>query len=61
MEPDNGKPSAIVIASEPFTYKRSEWMKVERNSLFIVDETMKLSFKNVELPIEHALFENQIL
>jgi predicted glutamine amidotransferase len=61
MEPGNGKPSAIVVASEPFTYKRSEWMKVERNSLFIVDETMKLSFKNVDLPIEHALFENQML
>ena len=58
MEQTNGKPAAIVVASEPFTYKRTEWMKVERNSLLIVDESMRVSFKNVELPIEHAMFNN---
>lgn len=57
MEPTFGRPNAIVIASEPFTYRRSDWMKAERNSMMIVDETMKISFQNVELAIERAMFE----
>jgi predicted glutamine amidotransferase len=57
MEPSNGKPNAIVVASEPFTSKRSEWMKVERNSMLSVDENMRISFRNVDLPIEHAISE----
>jgi len=57
MEPTFGRPNAIVIASEPFTYRRSDWMKAERNSMMIVDETMKISFQNVELAIEKAMFE----
>lgn len=57
MEPSNGKPSTIVVASEPFTSKRSEWMKVERNSILTVDEEMRISFRNVDLPIEHIISE----
>ena len=57
MEPSNGKPSTIVVASEPFTSKRSEWMKVERNSILTVDEEMRISFRNVDLPIEHVISE----
>ncbi|MEY3688544.1 MAG: hypothetical protein RIT37_106, partial [Bacteroidota bacterium] len=57
MEPSNGTPSAIVVASEPFTSKRSEWMKVERNSILTVDEEMRISFRNVDLPIEHIISE----
>jgi predicted glutamine amidotransferase len=57
MEPSNGKPSTIVVASEPFTSKRSEWMKVERNSILTVDEEMRISFRNIDLPIEHIISE----
>lgn len=57
MEPSNGKPSTIVVASEPFTSKRSEWMKVERNSILTVDEEMRISFRNIDLPIEHVISE----
>ncbi|MES2766313.1 MAG: class II glutamine amidotransferase [Bacteroidota bacterium] len=57
MEPAFSKPTAIVIASEPFTARRSDWMKVERNAMMIVDETMKIRFQNIELPIEKMEFE----
>jgi predicted glutamine amidotransferase len=57
MEPSIGKPSTIVVASEPFTAKRSEWMKVERNSILTVDEEMRICFRNVDLPIEHVISE----
>jgi len=58
MEPTYGKPSAIVVASEPFTARRSDWMKVERNSMMIVDETMNISFRNVEMEVEKMDFES---
>ncbi|MFM8839535.1 MAG: class II glutamine amidotransferase [bacterium] len=57
MEPGTGKPQAIVIASEPFTSKRSEWMKVERNSMLSVDAEMRVGFRNIDLPIEHVISE----
>ena len=58
MESSYGKPSAIVVASEPFTARRSDWMKVERNSMMIVDETMNINFRNVEMEIEKMDFES---
>ena len=57
MEPTFGKPSAIVVASEPFTARRSDWMKVERNSMMIVDETMNINFRHVEMEVEKMDFE----
>ncbi|MBI2794999.1 MAG: class II glutamine amidotransferase [Ignavibacteria bacterium] len=58
MEPTYGKPSAIVVASEPFTSRRSDWMKVERNSMMIVDETMRMHFRHVEMDVEKLEFES---
>lgn len=52
MEPSISHPSAIVIASEPFTLKRSDWMKVGRNSMMVIDETMRINFHDIELSIE---------
>lgn len=57
MEPSYGKPSSIVVASEPFTAKRSDWMKVERNSMMVVDETMRMHFHHIEMEIEKLEFE----
>jgi predicted glutamine amidotransferase len=57
MEPTYGKPSAIVVASEPFTARRSDWMKVERNSMMVVDETMRISFRHVQMDVENVDFE----
>ena len=36
MTPSEEHADAIVIASEPLTAERSEWKKVEKNSLVIV-------------------------
>ncbi len=58
MEPSYGKPSAIVVASEPFTARRSDWMKVERNSMMVIDETMRVSFRHVQMDIETMDFES---
>ncbi len=58
MEPSHGRPSSIVVASEPFTARRSDWMKVERNAMMIVDETMRISFRNVEMDFEKLDFES---
>jgi len=57
MEPTLGKPTAIVIASEPFTLRRSDWMKVERNAMMIVDETLRIRFQSIELLVEEAMLE----
>ncbi|MBM4177880.1 MAG: class II glutamine amidotransferase [Ignavibacteria bacterium] len=57
MEPSFGKPSAIVVASEPFTARRSDWMKIERNSMMVVDETMRINFHNIEMDVEKLDFE----
>ncbi len=58
MEPTFGKPSAIVLASEPFTARRSDWMKMERNAMMIIDETMRISFRNVMMDVEKLDFES---
>jgi glutamine amidotransferase len=52
MEPAEGRPSSVIIASEPFTLRRSDWMKVERNSMMIVDETHNIKFQSIRLPVE---------
>jgi hypothetical protein len=57
MEQAYGKPSAIVVASEPFTARRADWMKVERNAMMVVDETMSISFHHVEMDVEKLDFE----
>lgn len=57
MEPTYGKPSAIVVASEPFTTRRSDWMKMERNAMMVIDETMRIRFHHVEMTIENTDFE----
>jgi predicted glutamine amidotransferase len=57
MEPTFGHPSAIVVASEPFTQKRSDWMKMERNSMMVVDETMRVRFHNMQMGVENMDFE----
>lgn len=58
MEPTYSKPSAIVVASEPFTARRSDWMKIERNSMMVVDETMRIHFHHIEMEIEKNDFES---
>jgi glutamine amidotransferase len=55
--PTGSRHAAILIASEPVTARRSDWMKVERNSMMIVDESMRISFRNIELPIERRYYE----
>jgi len=57
MEPSFGRPSSVVVASEPFTARRSDWMKVERNGMMIIDETMRFRFQHVEMSIEQHDFE----
>ncbi len=57
MEASFGKPSAIVVASEPFTARRADWMKMERNSMMVVDETMRIHFHHVEMDVEKLDFE----
>lgn len=49
MIPDTGKAGSVIIASEPFTENKSDWMRVERNSMMIVDENLNISFKTTEL------------
>lgn len=53
---DGRRPTAILVASEPITARRSDWMKVERNSMMVVDETMRISFRSIELPIERLTY-----
>lgn len=47
MQPDKGQASVVIIASEPFTENKSDWMRVERNSMMIVDENLRISFKDI--------------
>ncbi len=59
IDPANGKrPTTVLVASEPITARRADWMKVERNCMMVVDETMRISFHNIELPIERLMFED---
>jgi glutamine amidotransferase len=56
MAPDEGQSEAVVIASEPFTSHKSDWVKVTRNSMIIVDEDLNIRFEEIELPFEKAAF-----
>ncbi|MBS1910371.1 MAG: class II glutamine amidotransferase [Bacteroidetes bacterium] len=56
MLPDDGHSEAIVISSEPFTGVKSDWIKVTRNSMLIVDEDLSIRFADIELPFEKATF-----
>lgn len=53
---DGKRPTTILVASEPITARRSDWMKVERNSMMVVDETLRISFHGIELPIEKTVY-----
>jgi predicted glutamine amidotransferase len=57
MEPTYGTPSAVVIASEPFTGSHADWIKVERNTMMVVDETLRIHFYPIELPFERFASE----
>lgn len=59
MIPDEGKSEAVVISSEPFTSIKSDWIKVSRNSMIIVDEDLSIRFADIELPFEKAAFVYQ--
>lgn len=56
MLPDEGKAEAVIIASEPFTSVKSDWIKVVRNSMIIVEEDLSIHFADIELPFEKAAF-----
>ncbi len=56
MEPSIGQPTAIIIASEPMTARRSDWIKVQRNSMMIVDETMRIHYQDIEMEFEKLDF-----
>ena len=57
MVQSNSTPNCIVLASEPFTARRPDWMKAERNSMLIIDETMRLRFKDIRLEVEEYMVE----
>lgn len=59
MLPDGGQSGAVIIASEPFTAVKSDWTKVARNSMIIVDENLSISFRDIELSFERAGFVYQ--
>lgn len=59
MEPDTGRSEAVIIASEPFTAVKSDWTRVGRNSMIIVDEDLTISFEDIELSFERAGFVYQ--
>lgn len=46
------RPESVIIASEPFTTRRSDWMKVERNVMMVVDENKQIKFQSLRLPVE---------
>jgi predicted glutamine amidotransferase len=56
MMPDEGEAEAVIIASEPFTSVKSDWIKVVRNSMIIVEEDLSIRFADIELPFEKAAF-----
>lgn len=59
MEPDDGRSGAVVIASEPFTSVKSDWVKIGRNSMIIVDEDLSINFLDIEMSFEKAGFVYQ--
>ncbi len=60
MEPSDTQPTCIVLASEPFTLRRSDWFKVGRNSMMVIDETMRIHFSDVRLEAESAMFDENV-
>lgn len=56
MKPDDGKSGAVIVASEPFTAVKSDWVKVGRNSMIIIDEDLNISFRDIEMSFERAGF-----
>lgn len=56
MVPDDGAAEAVVVSSEPFTSVKSDWVKVSRNSMLIVEEDLSIRFADIELPFEKASF-----
>lgn len=56
MIPDDGRSETIILASEPFTTHKSDFVKVGRNSMIIVDEDLSIRFEDIELPFEKAAF-----
>jgi glutamine amidotransferase len=56
MVPDEGQSEAVIIASEPFTSHKSDWVKVTRNSMLIVEEDLSIRFADIQLPFEKAAF-----
>jgi len=59
MEPDEGTSEAVIIASEPFTSVKSDWVKVGRNSMIIVEEDLSIRFQDIEMSFERAGFVYQ--
>lgn len=59
MEPDQGRSESVIIASEPFTAVKSDWVKVARNSMIIVDEDLSISFRDIEMSFERSEFVYQ--
>lgn len=59
MVPDEGKAETVILASEPFTAVKSDWIKVARNSMIIVDEDLSIRFEDIELSFEKAGFVYQ--
>ncbi len=55
MEPSIGTPNAIVLASEPFTARKADWVKVGRNVMMIIDETMHIHFQDIQLSFERYI------
>lgn len=55
--PEGKRPVMVLIASEPITARRTDWIKVERNAMMIVDETLRIRFESVELPFERIFFD----
>jgi len=56
MIPDEGTSEAIVISSEPFTSVKTDWVKVSRNSMIIIEDDLSIRFADIELPFEKASF-----
>lgn len=54
MEPDQGQSKAVIIASEPFTQVKSDWIKVARNSMIIVDDDLSIRFQDIAMEHEHV-------
>jgi predicted glutamine amidotransferase len=59
MEKDERESKAVILTSEPFTALKSDWIKVGRNSMIIVDEDLSIRFRDIEMSFERAGFVYQ--